>query len=212
MTKEEKCVVLLSGGVDSSTLAYWARDQGYKVHTMACKYGQTPKKEVECAIRIAEKLGAPIRVIDLSSLQEIFNGMTPSGETIPLTSRFRLVFFSVFFSTAVTYAIAIGAQKIFSGFEGSDSQNDREWRRKFHKSFQTVATLATGQDVPIEAPFAEIPKSAIIKLGSRLGVHFEFTWSCNLNGRKHCGTCPSCVNRKKAFSEAAVPDPTEYNE
>ena len=209
MTEEEKCVVLLSGGVDSSTLAYWAKDQGYEVHTMTCKYGQTATKEVECAISIAEKLGAPMKVIDLSSLQEIFIALTsPSDETVPPTSRFRLIFFS----TAVAYAIAIGARRVFFGAQGSDPQQYHDWRKKFCKSFQTAARLATGKDILIEAPFAETPKSTILKLGSRLGVPFELTWSCYMNGSKHCGTCTSCINRKKAFREAAMADPTEYNE
>lgn len=209
MTGEEKCVVLLSGGPDSSTLAYWATDQGYEVYTMTCKYGQTATREVECAISIAEKLGAPMKVVDLSSLQEIFTGMTsPSDETIPPTSKFRLIFFS----TAVVYAIAIGTRRVFYGAQGSDPPYYHDWRKEFYKSFQTAARLATGQDILIEAPFGETPKSAILKLGCRLGVPFEFTWSCYLNGPKHCGTCTSCVNRRKAFREAAVPDPTEYNE
>jgi 7-cyano-7-deazaguanine synthase len=209
MAGEEKCVVLLSGGVDSSILAYWAKDQGYEVYTVTCKYGQTATKEVECAISIAEKLGAPIKVIDLSSLQEIFIALaSSSNETIPPTSRFRLIFFS----TAVAYAITIDARRVFFGAQGSDPQQYHNWRRQFYKSFQTAARLATGQDILIEAPFAETPKSAILRLGSRLGVPFELTWSCYLNGSKHCGKCESCINRKKAFREAAMPDPTEYNE
>ena len=209
MAGEEKCVVLLSGGVDSSILAYWAKDQGYEVYTVTCKYGQTATKEVEFAISIAEKLGAPIKVIDLSSLQEIFIALaSPSNETIPPTSRFRLIFFS----TAVAYAITIDARRVFFGAQGSDPKQYHNWRRQFYKSFQTAARLATGKDILIEAPFAETPKSAILRLGSRLGVPFELTWSCYLNGSKHCGKCESCINRKKAFREAAMPDPTEYNE
>jgi 7-cyano-7-deazaguanine synthase len=118
----------------------------------------------------------------------------------------------IFFSTAVAYAITIDARRVFFGAQGSDPKQYHNWRRQFYKSFQTAARLATGQDILIEAPFAETPKSAILRLGSRLGVPFELAWSCYLNGSKHCGKCESCINRKKAFREAAMPDPTEYNE
>jgi len=209
MKREEKCVVLLSGGPDSSTLAYWAKDKGYEVHALACRHGQTATKEVECAISIAEKLGVPLKVVELSSLQETLTGITSArDETVPLTSKFRLIFFS----TAVAYAITVGARRVFYGAQGSDPEHYHDWRREFQKSFQTAARLATHQDIFIEAPFAETRKSAILKLGLRLGVPFESTWSCYLNGPKHCGTCTSCINRKEAFREAAVPDPTEYNE
>src|SRR4030042_3945030 len=101
MTGKERCVVLLSGGLDSSTLAYWVRDRGYEVYPLTCKYGQTQTKEVECAISIAGKLGISIKVIDLSSLNEIFTEVPPSGaDSIPMPSRFRLIFLS----TAVAYA------------------------------------------------------------------------------------------------------------
>ena len=209
MKEKERVVVLLSGGPDSSTLAYWVKDQGYEVHTLTWRYGQTARKEVECAISIAEKLGIPLKVIDLSSLQETLTG-TPSStdETVPLTSKFRLILFS----TAVAYAITVGARRVFYGAQGSDPTSYHNWRRKFQKSFETTARLATHQDILVEAPFAETPKSAILKLGSRLGVPFGLTWSCYLNGPKHCGTCMSCVSRKEAFKEARIPDPTEYNE
>jgi len=209
MKGKGKCVVLLSGGLDSSILAYWAKDQGYEVYALACKYGQTATKEVEYAITVIEKLGASLKVIDLSSLRDIFTGISSSdNETVPRGSRIRLIFFS----TAVAYATTIGARRIFFGAQGSDPRSFHDWRRRFQKSFQTTARLTTGQDIQIEAPFAEIPKSAIVKLGCRLGVPFQSTWSCNLNGPKHCGICESCVSRKEAFKEAGVPDPTEYCE
>jgi len=207
MTGKERCVVLLSGGLDSSILAYWARDRGYEIYALACRYGQTATKEVECAIHIAERLGAPIKVVDLSSLQEIFTGMTtPNHVTLPPASKFRLIFLS----TAVAYAHTIDARRIFYGAQGSDPPLYHIWRKNFYESFQTVARLATGQQIRIEAPFSKTRKSAIVKLGLRLGVPFESTWSCYLNGPKHCGTCPSCLHRKKGFNEAGVPDPTEY--
>jgi len=218
MRGKGKCVVVLSGGPDSSTVAYWAKDQGYEVFAMTCKYGQIATKEVECATRIATKLGVSLKLIDLSSLKGIFSGVTSLVDAnIPLTSSFSgpiIVPFrnAIFLSTAVAYAVAIGAMRIFYGAQGSDAQFYPDCRKEFYESFQSAARLGTGQDLVIEAPFSQMSKSALVKLGSQLGVPFGLTWSCYLNGQKHCGKCESCTNRKKAFAEAGLKDPAEYVE
>ena len=218
MRGKGKCVVVFSGGPDSSTVAYWAKDQGYEVFAMTCKYGQIATKEVECATRIATKLGVSLKLIDLSSLKQIFSGVTSLVDAnIPLTSSFSgpiIVPFrnAIFLSTAVANAVAIGAMRIFYGAQGSDAQFYPDCRKEFYESFQSAARLGTGQDLVIEAPFSQMSKSALVKLGSQLGVPFGLTWSCYLNGQKHCGKCESCTNRKKAFAEAGLKDPAEYVE
>jgi len=218
VSKEGRCVVVLSGGPDSSTVAYWAKNQGYNVHAITCKYGQIATKEVEYATRIAEKLKIPIKLVDLSSLKDIFTGVTAlCDETIPMTSSFSqpiIVPFrnAIFLSIAVAYAVAVGATSVFYGAQGSDEPFYPDCRTEFYKSFQATARLGTEKDIVIEAPFSNIPKSETIKLGLKLGVPFDLTWSCYLNESKHCGKCESCVNRKKAFREAGVTDPTEYLE
>lgn len=218
MAKKEKCVVVLSGGPDSSTVAYWAKNQGYDVYAITCMYGQIATKEVEYAGRIAERLGIRLKLVDLSSLKEIFGGATSlCNENIPMTSSFSqpiIVPFrnAIFLSIAVSYAVAIGATKVFYGAQGSDEPFYPDCRKEFYKSFETAAKLGTDQDIIIEAPFSNIPKSGIVKSGSELDVPFELTWSCYLNGSKHCGKCESCINRKKAFREAEVKDPVEYVE
>jgi 7-cyano-7-deazaguanine synthase len=218
VSKEGRCVVVLSGGPDSSTVAYWARNQGYDVHAITCKYGQIATKEVEYATRIAEKLKIPIKLVDLSSLKDIFTGVTAlCDETIPMTSSFSqpiIVPFrnAIFLSIAVAYAVAVGATSVFYGAQGSDEPFYPDCRTEFYKSFQATARLGTEKNIVIEAPFSNIPKSETIKLGLKLGVPFDLTWSCYLNESKQCGKCESCVNRKKAFREAGVTDPTEYLE
>ena len=216
--KQEKCVVVLSGGPDSTTVAYWAKKQGYDLYAITFKYGQIATKEVNCASRIAEIMGIPIKSIDLSSLKEIFAGVTSlCDEEIPMTSRFSkpiIVPFrnAIFLSTTVAYAVSIEAKKIFYGAHGSDEKFYPDCRKEFYKSFEKSARLGTEQEITIEAPFSTIPKSDIIKKGFELGVPFHLTWSCYFNGQEHCGKCESCVNRKTAFKEAAIPDPTEYLE
>lgn len=218
MEEKSRCVVVLSGGPDSTTVAYWAKEQGLDVHALSFKYGQIASKEVERAKIISQRLGIPHKIIDLSSLREIFMGVTSlCDKNIEMTSTFTdpiIVPFrnAIFLSIAVSYAVAIQAKKIFYGAQGSDERFYPDCRREFYQSFETAARLGTEREVSIEAPFSNVPKSEIIKKGKELGVPFELTWSCYLDGPKHCGKCESCINRKKAFKEAELVDPTEYIE
>jgi 7-cyano-7-deazaguanine synthase len=215
---KEKCVVVLSGGPDSATVAYWAKKQGYDLSAISFKYGQIATKETESAQKIASKLGVPIKVIDLSTLKEVFGEVTSlCNPDIPMTSSFSqpiIVPFrnAIFLSVAVSYAASICANKIFYGAQGSDEPFYPDCRREFYKAFEKAASLGTGAEISIEAPFSGRPKSETIRIGAELGVPFEFTWSCYRNGLKHCGKCESCVNRKRAFNEAGIRDPTAYEE
>ena len=217
MKENKKCVVVLSGGPDSTVVAYWAKKHGYELYCLSFKYGQIAEKETECARKIAKNLGAPIRVIDLSSLREIFLGVTSlCDRNIELTSEFSqpiVVPFrnAIFLSVAVSYATAVGAGKIFYGAHGSDAANYPDCRAEFYKSMEQTARLGTESRIRINAPFSDISKSELIKKGKALGVPFEQTWSCYLDAEKHCGKCESCVNRQNAFKEADIVDPTEYS-
>ena len=215
---KEKCVVVLSGGPDSAAVAYWAKNQGYDLSAITFKYGQIATKETESAQKIAAKLGASIKVIDLSTLKEVFGKVTSlCNADIPMTSSFSqpiIVPFrnAIFLSVAVSYAASIGANKIFYGAQGSDEPFYPDCKREFYKAFEKTACLGTGTEMSIEAPFSGRSKSETLRIGTELGVPFELTWSCYFNRLKHCGKCESCVNRKRAIKEAGMHDPTEYEE
>ncbi|MEM2971862.1 MAG: 7-cyano-7-deazaguanine synthase QueC [Candidatus Bathyarchaeia archaeon] len=215
---KKRCVVILSGGIDSSTVAYWAKSIGYNVYALTFKYGQIAQKEVKHATLIAEKLGVPIKIVDLNSLKEIFAGVTSlCDEKIEMTSAFSpslVVPFrnAIFLSVAVAYALSVGADTIFYGAQGSDSSFYLDCRKDFCREFEKMAKLGTGRNMYVEAPFNNLAKSEVVTLGVQLGVPFHLTWSCYLDKEKHCGKCESCTNRKNAFKEAKVPDPTEYVE
>ncbi len=216
MQENKKCVIVLSGGPDSATVAYWAKAQGYEIYPITFNYGQIAVKETEAAQKIAESLGTTTKIIDLSALKEIFSGNTSLvSRDIPLTSEFSspiIVPFrnAIFLSVAVAYTVTVGAKYIFYGAQGSDEPFYPDCRRDFYEAFERAARLGTCQDIIIRAPFSSQKKSYLIKKGVELGVPFELTWSCYLDGVEHCGKCESCVNRKKAFSEAGVADPTKY--
>jgi len=212
----KKCVVVLSGGPDSAVVAYWAKAQGYQIYPITFKYGQIAVKETEVAEQIAQELGTQTKVIDLSALKEIFSGNTSLvSRDIPLTAEFSspiIVPFrnAIFLSAAVAYAVTVGAQKIFYGAHGSDEPYYPDCRREFYEAFEKAAKLGTDCEISIQAPFSGCKKSEVITEGGKLGAPFELTWSCYLDGERHCGRCESCVNRRKAFKEATVADPTKY--
>lgn len=216
MNPTKKCVVVLSGGPDSATVAYWAKAQGYQIYPITFNYGQIAVKETDAAQTIASKLGTATKVINLSALKEIFSDVTALCNTsIPLTEEFSspiIVPFrnAIFLSVAVAYASALGAKDIFYGAQGSDEPNYPDCRREFYEAFEKAAQLGTEQDITIKAPFNGYKKSELLKEATKLGVPLELTWSCYRDAQKHCGKCESCVNRKKAFKEADLADPTRY--
>ncbi|WP_455368851.1 7-cyano-7-deazaguanine synthase QueC [[Eubacterium] cellulosolvens] len=211
-----KVVVILSGGPDSVTLAYKAKSEGYKVYAITFNYGQIAKKEIEFAKIIAEKLEIEQKIVDLSSLNNVFGSTTAlMDENITMPSKFEpsvIVPFrnAIFLSVAVAYAEAVGASKILYGAQGSDAPFYPDCRKEFFEAFQTAAQKGTDSQIVIDAPFHNMKKFEIINLGVKLGVPYEITWSCYLNNERQCGVCESCRNRKKGFREANIIDPTKY--
>jgi 7-cyano-7-deazaguanine synthase len=209
-------VVVLSGGPDSTVVAVWAKSQGYDVNAITFKYGQIAEKETEIAAVISEKLGIPIKMVDMSYLKTVFSGVTSLVDrNIEMTSTFSqpiIVPFrnAIFLSVAVAHAIGIGAEKIFYGAHGSDEPFYPDCRKEFYQSFEHAAQLGTDTEIQIEAPFINLTKAELIKKGKQLSVPLELTWSCYFNQEKHCGKCESCINRKRAFNEAGISDPTKY--
>lgn len=219
----KKAVAIISGGIDSSTLLYKLVNDGYEVYALTFIYGQKHSKEVEAAKIIATKLGVNHKVIDMSSLQEILrSALTSPGMTIPevpaeakhydtLKSTVVPNRNSIFLSIAVGYAISIGANHVFYAAHFSDRGVYPDCRKEFVEAFAHASRLATDNpDLVIEAPFVNMNKSEIVSLGTKLGVPYELTWSCYKGGEKHCGVCSSCRERKRAFQEAGIPDPTVY--
>lgn len=213
---ERKAVVIFSGGPDSATLLYLTIKRGYRAYPITFDYGQIAKKEVEAAKRIARGLGLDLKIVDLSVLKDVYLGATSLvDERMPITKEFSkqlIVPFrnGVMLSFAVAYAQSIGAGYIFYGAQGSDEPYYPDCRQSFVRAFQRAARLGIDSKLVIKAPLSKMKKSDVVILGKDLGVPFEITWSCYRGGDRHCGVCESCINRKKAFSEAGVPDPINY--
>jgi 7-cyano-7-deazaguanine synthase len=197
-------------------VAYWAKDQGFEVNLITFDYGQIAKIEIDHARRVAQELGATHKVVDLSSLRGIYSGVTSLVDTgIQMTREFSdpiIVPFrnGIFLAVTVAYAASVGADTILYGAHGSDEENYPDCRREFYKAFEVAARLGTETQITIDAPFSGLTKAEMLSRGVELGVPIHFTWSCYRNGPLHCGACESCNNRRKAFREAGIHDPTEY--
>jgi len=220
----KKAVVLLSGGLDSATTLYLARQQGFKCLCLVFDYGQSHKREIESAKKIAKRAHSPWQIIKInfpwkgSALlddavkipQSAQAPKRPSVREIPATYvPGRNI---IFLSLALSCAEAIQAKAIFIGAHAQDYSGYPDCRPDFLRAFNKVAAKGTkagveGEPITVIAPLLYKTKAQIIRLGMRLGVPFALTWSC-YNGKKSpCGTCDSCYYRAKGFREAGIIDP-----
>ncbi|MEW6593064.1 MAG: 7-cyano-7-deazaguanine synthase QueC [Candidatus Hadarchaeota archaeon] len=213
----KKAVCLLSGGPDSATAAAVAKRDGYEVHCLTFDYGQIAPRELESAKLVAKKLGVKFRTIDLSSIKGLYgSGVTALTDAkMKMPERFEpsvIVPFrnGIMLSIAAAYAAAIGAGAIYYGAQKDDSPFYPDCRSDFADAMSNAISCGTGLKIRVKNPLARLGKADVIRLAAETKVPLELTWSCYLNGPLHCGRCESCRNRKKAFREAGMEDPTEY--
>jgi 7-cyano-7-deazaguanine synthase len=224
-------VVLLSGGLDSATVAAIAVREGFRVNALSFDYGQRHRWELEAARRVAQSLGVEdhrIATIDL----RVFGGSAltsdiavPKGRDsaqmehgIPVT--YVPARNTIFLSFALAWAEVLGASDIFIGVNALDYSGYPDCRPEFISAFENMANLATKagvegrQRLKIHAPLIQLTKAQIIRRGLDLGVDYSLTSSCydpDENGVP-CGQCDSCFLRKKGFRENAIDDPLAYRD
>lgn len=218
-----KAVCLISGGMDSSTLAYVARDMGYKIIALHLCYGQaTEDTEFACAQKIAASVDAEeFFTVNLDYLRRIGgSSLTDNaleirdheevGAGLPNTYvPFRN---ANLIAIATSLAEARGAEAIFIGVQSSDYVGYPDCSAQFVEAFQRVIDTGTAEETHIKlmAPFVNMSKVEILKQGFALGVPYEDTWSCYRSGAPACGTCDSCHYRLAAFRKAGRKDPIPY--
>ncbi len=228
--RTRKAVVLLSGGLDSSTCLAVARADGFQTHALSVDYGQRHKGELARARRIARALGAAdhrIVKVDLSA----FGGSALTDESIAVPKRRSARRMSadipvtyvparntVMLALALAHAETIGAEDVYVGVNAIDYSGYPDCRPAFLRAFERLARVATkagveGRPLRIRAPLLRLSKAGIVRLGTRLGVPYRMTLSCyDPVGGRACGACDACQLRRKGFAEAGVPDPTLYVE
>jgi 7-cyano-7-deazaguanine synthase len=228
MTKP--AVVLLSGGLDSATVAAIAARDGYAVHALSFSYGQRHAAELDAAADVARHLGVAqhktvaidLRAFGGSALTDddldvpTHRSTDDIGDGIPIT--YVPARNTIFLSFAMAWAEVLGSSDVFIGVNALDYSGYPDCRPEFIASFQTMARLATKAGVEgttelsIHAPLIDLTKAEIVELGTSLGVDFSLTVSCydaSPDGQA-CGRCDSCLLRRKGFSEAGLVDPTRY--
>jgi 7-cyano-7-deazaguanine synthase len=226
--RAKRAVVLLSGGLDSSTCLAVARSEGREVFALSVDYGQRHKGELVRARRVARALGAAVHRtvrVDLSAFGgsaltdraiAVPKGRTPRrmAQDIPVT--YVPARNTVMLGLALAFAETVEAEEIWLGVNAIDYSGYPDCRPEFLRAFERVARLATragvsGRPLRIRAPLLRLTKARIVKLGTRLGVPYGITQSCYdpVRGRA-CGRCDACVLRRKGFAEAGLPDPAPY--
>ena len=220
-----KAICLLSGGMDSTTLAYVAKDQGYEIYALHVNYGQrTERRELRSAKTIAAQLGAKEfievnlgylsqfgdssltdRSIEVEEYDEVRQGIP--NTYVPFRNANLL-------SIATSFAESRKADAVFIGVQSLDYSGYPDCRPQFIEAFQKVVDTGTRDDTRITllTPFISMTKRDILERGLVLGVPYEHTWSCYQREDKACGVCGSCHFRKEAFKTAGIPDPIPYVE
>jgi 7-cyano-7-deazaguanine synthase len=226
-TDAKHAVVLLSGGLDSTTALACAIDEGYFIHALTFNYGQRHAKELEAAKIITEYYIITDHVILNLDLQSIGKSTlldskaelpeNRSIDDIPteIPTTYVPARNMIMLSCGLAWAESINAEALYIGANALDYSGYPDCRPEFFKAFESAATLGTktgveGKPIEIKYPLINLTKAQIIKRGSDLGVPFGMTWSCYSGDAKPCGKCDSCQLRLKGFEEAGIKDPLEY--
>ncbi|WP_227430043.1 7-cyano-7-deazaguanine synthase QueC [Psychrobacter sp. I-STPA6b] len=233
--KQQNAVVLLSGGLDSVTCLYWAKDRFANVTAVSFDYGQRHNSELISAKAIAEHAGVSHRIIDIDIAQLGGSSLTDHSMSVPdgdankfpshtddidndaIPNTYVPARNTIFLSYALAVAEVTQANHIVIGVSSVDYSGYPDCRPEFIEAFERLANLATkagvtGHHLHVQTPLQTLSKAQTIELGISLGVDYSQTISCykaDDKGRA-CGVCDSCTLRKQGFKEAGIADPTRY--
>ena len=221
----EKAVVLLSGGLDSTTCMAVAKEQGKELYPISFDYHQRHSIELEGAKKIAAFYKVKRHLIIETNMEAIGGSAltddsiaVPEGDvsrtSVPVT--YVPARNLIFLSYALGYAETIGARSVYIGVNSVDYSGYPDCRPEFIAAFQAAADAATAaatereRRIIVETPLQHLSKGAIVQLGTKLGAPYEMTTSCYRGGAEACGVCDSCVLRLRGFAEAGRRDPIPY--
>ena len=225
MGERKRGVILVSGGLDSTTVLAMARSLDYHCYTLSFDYGQRNRAELLAAERVSVALGDVEHKVVRLNLDSIggsaltdTNIAVPEEETEGIPVTYVPARNTIFLSIALGWAEVLDAHDIFIGVNAVDYSGYPDCRPEFISAFENMANLATragveGQDISIHTPLMTMGKGDIIKAGTALGVDYSLTVSCYQASAEGlaCGKCDSCRLRRQGFVDAAVEDPTRYS-
>ncbi len=215
-----KTVAIYSGGLDSTVLLHQLLANGDEVLALSIDYGQRHRVELDYARRVAERLKIPWQLADLRGITHLIGGSSltssdvavPHGHYAEETMKVTVVpnRNMIMLAVAGGWAIANKADRLAYGAHTGDHAIYPDCRPEFIDAARTTLRLADWHPVELFTPFVGLSKGEIVQRGAELGVDFAATWSCYEGGTIHCGACGTCFERREAFEQAGVADPTEY--
>ena len=217
--KINKAIVVLSGGMDSTTLLYDVINQGYKTYAIGFDYGQKHKKELDLAKQTCDKLSVDYLVVDLSALNVVApSALTRDDWDVPeghysddnmkqtVVPNRNMVMLSI----ATSYAISKGAKDVFYGAHIGDHAIYPDCREVFVDKMREAIKVSDWEPINLHAPYLKIDKGDIAIKGKELNTDYSLTWTCYNGKELACGKCGSCVERLEAFDKAEITDPVKY--
>lgn len=220
-----KAVVILSGGMDSTTLLYDVLKNGgfEKVFALSFNYGQRHAKELDCAKATCEALGVEHKVVDMSFIgKELLfasslvkdgsKGEIPEGHYAAENMKSTVVpnRNMIMLSLAAGYAISVEAEYLYYGAHAGDHTIYPDCRPEFIDGLEALLKVCDWKPVRLKAPYANLTKGAIAVKGKALEVDYSKSWTCYKGEEEACGVCGSCTERLEAFAEAGISDPIKY--
>ena len=222
---QKKAVILLSGGLDSTTTLAIAKSQGFNCFALSFDYGQKQKSELDAAAKVAKEFNASEHRVMKISLSDI-GGSALTDENIDVpdfveSDEIPITYVparnTIFLSYALAWAEVLDCQNIFIGVNALDYSGYPDCRQEYIDAFETMANLATkqgveGQKITIQTPLINLKKAQIIQQGTALGIDYAKTTSCYQANEKGeaCGVCDACEYRKLGFQAVKIADPTRY--
>lgn len=218
-----KAIAIVSGGMDSVTLAYLLASKGFSLHLLSVNYGQRHLKELEYARLCAERLDAEFDVADISGVGRLLKGSAltddvpvPHGHYAAPNMAITVVpnRNAIMLSIAYGVAVAEGAEVVATGVHAGDHFVYPDCRPEFIEAFDGMQKKAVegfgDESLRLYAPFVKWTKADIVVVGTRLGLPYADTWSCYEGGEIHCRLCATCGERRASFVEAGLDVPTVY--
>ncbi len=218
---EKRLVVLLSGGMDTTTLTYDVVDRGYGVYPISFHYGQKHGKELDMAGATCSKLGLVHKVLDMDVLGEVApSALTRERIEIPkghyeeegmkatVVPNRNMVLLAL----ATSYAIGIKADSVWYGAHRGDHAIYPDCRKVFVEAMGRAVRLCDWEKIELEVPYLAWNKEKVLRRGLELGVDCSLTWTCYKGEELACGECGSCTERLEAFRKVGIKDPIKYKE